>query len=112
MHLATAAVAILVLITPSRALDGNLGFIGSGGIMGQGMARRLLSEGDYHLVVWNRNSSKSKQLSEEWPGRVTIAATARGVIESAPITFSMLSTPEAAEQVSSTSFDAICMYAM
>eukprot|EP00636_Phaeomonas_parva_P001633 CAMPEP_0118872570 /NCGR_PEP_ID=MMETSP1163-20130328/14680_1 /TAXON_ID=124430 /ORGANISM="Phaeomonas parva, Strain CCMP2877" /LENGTH=304 /DNA_ID=CAMNT_0006807771 /DNA_START=170 /DNA_END=1084 /DNA_ORIENTATION=+ len=73
------------------------GFVGIG-IMGAGMARNLL-EGGYDLVVWNRSPGRVEQLAADYPGRVTVAGSAREVCESADVTFSMLSTPEAAAAV-------------
>lgn len=81
-----------------------IGFIGLG-IMGEGMASRLISQGvagsdDVPLVVWNRTSSKCDVLKERHPGKnVVVKASAREVVETCGITFSMLSTPEASRAV-------------
>jgi 3-hydroxyisobutyrate dehydrogenase-like beta-hydroxyacid dehydrogenase len=74
------------------------GFIGLG-IMGDGMARRLLSEADSSLVVWNRSPEKSTKLQAEFPGRVEIVSTPKDVIAACDTTFLMLSTPEACTAV-------------
>eukprot|EP00804_Cyclotella_cryptica_P024653 CCRYP_001643-RA/>CCRYP_001643-RA protein AED:0.32 eAED:0.32 QI:125/1/1/1/0.33/0.3/10/2628/309 len=81
-----------------------VGFIGLG-IMGEGMAGRLLSENvagspDSPLVVWNRSGSKCQDLKERFPEKsIEVKDTAREVVESCGITFSMLSTPEASRAV-------------
>ena len=82
-----------------------IGFIGLG-IMGEGMAARLLSEGvagnsdDNPLIVWNRSDSKSTELKSRFPDKtIIIKSTAKEVVESAIVTFSMLSTPEASQAV-------------
>lgn len=81
-----------------------LGFIGLG-IMGEGMAGRLLSEGvagtaDKPLVVWNRTGSKCTALKEKFPdATIEIKDSAKSVIEACGVTYSMLSTPEAAKAV-------------
>jgi 3-hydroxyisobutyrate dehydrogenase-like beta-hydroxyacid dehydrogenase len=72
------------------------GFVGLG-IMGEGMAACLLSEGvagseGNPLVVWNRTGSKCTALKEKFPDKVI-------VIKDTAITYSMLSTPEAAKIV-------------
>lgn len=66
----------------------------------QGMVRRLLEQGN-DVVVWNRSPEKSaKLLSEYSAARVTIAPSPKAVLEQAgPLTFSMLSTPQAAREV-------------
>lgn len=69
--------------------------------MGAGMVRRLLNRGD-DVVVWNRTPAKSQQLAAEFqvePGRVTVAASPREVLQACDRTFSMLSTPAAAREV-------------
>lgn len=81
-----------------------VGFVGLG-IMGEGMAARLLSQGiagteEKPLIVWNRTSAKCAQLAEKFPDKkVIIKETAREVVESSMITYSMLSTPEASKMV-------------
>lgn len=49
--------------------------------MGLGMAKNLLNKRKHYLVVWNRDVSKSEALASEFPGQVTIAATAKDVVE-------------------------------
>mmetsp|Transcript_4813 Transcript_4813/g.7410 ORF Transcript_4813/g.7410 Transcript_4813/m.7410 type:complete len:316 (-) Transcript_4813:3228-4175(-) len=82
------------------------GFIGLG-IMGEGMAARLLTEGvagqseDSPLVVWNRTASKCQDFCDKYKEKyhITIASTAKEVVQSCEITISMLSTPEASKMV-------------
>eukprot|EP00546_Thalassionema_frauenfeldii_P020311 CAMPEP_0178895230 /NCGR_PEP_ID=MMETSP0786-20121207/469_1 /TAXON_ID=186022 /ORGANISM="Thalassionema frauenfeldii, Strain CCMP 1798" /LENGTH=315 /DNA_ID=CAMNT_0020565433 /DNA_START=183 /DNA_END=1133 /DNA_ORIENTATION=+ len=82
----------------------SIGFIGLG-IMGEGMAARLLSEGiagseDKPLVVWNRTPSKCEDLKTKFPSQqIIIKETPKAVVESCGITYSMLSTPEASKAV-------------
>mmetsp|Transcript_14428 Transcript_14428/g.21821 ORF Transcript_14428/g.21821 Transcript_14428/m.21821 type:complete len:306 (-) Transcript_14428:282-1199(-) len=81
-----------------------IGFIGIG-IMGEGMASRLLSQGvagspDTPLVVWNRTSAKCDDLKERFPDKnIEVKGSAREVVETCGITFSILSTPEASQAV-------------
>lgn len=81
-----------------------IGFVGLG-IMGEGMAGRLLSQGvagtdETPLVVWNRTGSKCQALADEFPDKkVLIKSTAREVVEACGITYSMLSTPEVSKIV-------------
>lgn len=82
-----------------------IGFVGLG-IMGEGMAARLLSQGvagmddATPLVVWNRTGSKCAALVEKFPDKkIIIKSTAREVVETCGVTYSMLSTPEASKIV-------------
>jgi 3-hydroxyisobutyrate dehydrogenase-like beta-hydroxyacid dehydrogenase len=81
-----------------------IGFIGLG-IMGEGMAARLLSEGvagseDAPLIIWNRTGSKCTDFKAKFPDKtVMIKDTAREVIEACGVTYSILSTPEASTMV-------------
>lgn len=81
-----------------------IGFVGLG-IMGEGMAARLLTERvagseDSPLVIWNRTGSKCTTLAEKFANRkVIIKPTAREVVETCEITYSMLSTPEVSKVV-------------
>ena len=81
-----------------------IGFIGLG-IMGEGMAARLLSEGiagtdEKPLVVWNRTASKCKALADKFPDKkVEVKDSAKAVMESCEIVYSMLSTPEVSAMV-------------
>lgn len=69
------------------------------------MAACLLSEGvagseGNPLVVWNRTGSKCTALKEKFPDKViVIKDTAKEVVQACAITYSMLSTPEAAKIV-------------
>lgn len=68
-----------------------IGFIGLG-IMGQGMAGRLLSENvagsaDVPLIVWNRTSSKCEELKERFPDKnIIVKDSAKEVVESCCVT--------------------------
>jgi 3-hydroxyisobutyrate dehydrogenase-like beta-hydroxyacid dehydrogenase len=80
------------------------GFVGLG-IMGEGMAARLLSEGvagsaENPLIVWNRTKSKCEALQAKFPDKaIVIKDTAKDVVASCDITYSMLSTPEVSKIV-------------
>lgn len=81
-----------------------VGFVGLG-IMGEGMAARLVSEGiagtrERPLVVWNRTASKCRELKERFADQtILIEDSAQKVVEKCTVTYSMLSTPEAAKTV-------------
>ena len=75
-----------------------LGFVGLG-IMGKGMARNLLTKANASLVVWNRSPAVCEELSAAFPGKVTIAETAKDVVDRCQITLSMLSDMKASEAV-------------
>lgn len=81
-----------------------IGFVGLG-IMGEGMAARLLSEGiagtpETPLVVWNRTGTKCTALQERFADKtVRIEDSAQKVVQACSVTYSMLSTPEAAKAV-------------
>jgi 3-hydroxyisobutyrate dehydrogenase-like beta-hydroxyacid dehydrogenase len=82
-----------------------IGFVGLG-IMGEGMAARLLSEGvagtpnTPPLVIWNRTNSKCTTFQSRFPDHnVIIKNSPKEVIEACAITYSILSTPEAAKSV-------------
>lgn len=80
------------------------GFVGIG-IMGEGMAARLLSQEvagskENPLVIWNRTTSKCEALKEQFPDKnIIIKDTAKEVVETCKITYSMLSTPEVSKIV-------------
>merc|ERR1719464_189381 len=98
------------LISPSSftlkmsSSSSSIGFIGLG-IMGEGMAARLLSEGvagsvSVPLVVWNRTQAKCDALKAKFPDKsIIIKNTAREVVAECGITYSMLSTPEVSKIV-------------
>lgn len=82
-----------------------IGFVGLG-IMGEGMAARLLSEGvaggdeATPLVIWNRTPSKCTALQEAFSGKkIIIKDSPKEVVETCCITYCMLSTPEASRAV-------------
>jgi len=85
-------------------MTGGIGFIGLG-IMGEGMAARLLSEGvagsdGRPLIIWNRTTSKCAALAEKFPDKkVIVKPSAKEVVEACAITYSMLSTPEVSKTV-------------
>ena len=92
----------LLLISRCGAASADVapvGFIGLG-IMGQGMARCLLSSGT-PLHVWSRRSEVSEALAaeEELGASVTVASSPAAVIAACERTYLMLSTPESCEQV-------------
>lgn len=81
-----------------------IGFVGLG-IMGEGMAARLLSEGvagtiDKPLVIWNRTTEKCTTLKERFADKeIVIEDSPQKVVEVCGVTYSMLSTPEASKAV-------------
>ncbi len=84
--------------------DSGIGFIGLG-IMGKGMAARLLSQGiagtpSRPLNVWNRTPSVSSDFQKAHPDlNVIVMGSAMEVVKASGVTYSMLSTPEAAAAV-------------
>ena len=64
-----------------------IGFIGLG-IMGEGMAGRLLSQSvagseDVPMVVWNRTAAKCDELAARFPDKlIQIKGTPKEVVES------------------------------
>jgi len=80
----------------TASADDTVGFIGIG-IMGRGMARRLVDSGK-KVVVWNRSTEKSLEL-QSLGGSVTIASSPREVVERSAVTYSMLTTPEVSREV-------------
>ncbi|KAJ9473042.1 Glyoxylate/succinic semialdehyde reductase 1 [Diplonema papillatum] len=73
-----------------------VGFIGLG-IMGEGMVRRLATDG-VKLVVWNRSRDKSEALKKEHSG-VCIADSVGDLVKACGTVVSMLSNLEASESV-------------
>jgi len=68
-----------------------IGFIGIG-IMGEGMAARLLSENiaghtaDSPLLIWNRTKSKSEELTNRFEGKhIKICESAKEVVTGSDI---------------------------
>lgn len=49
------------------------------------MAKNLLTKRQHHLVVWNRDGAKAQALAAEFPGRVTVAATAKEAVATAQV---------------------------
>jgi len=75
-----------------------IGFVGSAGIMGEGMSACLCKAG-FDILIWNRNESKSRLQLERSEGKMQIATSPSALAESSDIIFSMLPTPEAAKDV-------------
>lgn len=81
-----------------------IGFVGLG-IMGEGMAARLISQGiagtaEKPLIIWNRTGSKCEQFKNSLgDSNIIIKSSAKEVIESSAVTYCMLSTPEASKAV-------------
>lgn len=81
-----------------------VGFIGLG-IMGEGMAARLLSQSitgtsESPLYIWNRTKSKCTDLKTKYAEHnIVIKDSAKEVIEESSISYCMLSTPEASKAV-------------
>jgi len=75
------------------------------GIMGEGMAARLVSEGvagseTTPLIIWNRTGAKCTAFKSKFGDKhIVIKETAREVVEACEITYSMLSTPEVSKLV-------------
>lgn len=77
-----------------------VGFVGLG-IMGKGMMNNLaskLSTVDC-FVIWNRSPDACEEIAAKFPGKIEIAKSPAEVVQSCPITYSMLSTIEASEAV-------------
>jgi len=91
-------------ISALRATADPVGFIGLG-IMGQGMAKRLLTEGiagtpETPLVIWNRTPQKCLDFMEESNDyNIEVASSPKKLVESCGVVYSMLSTPEASHEV-------------
>lgn len=86
-------------------MTNGIGFVGIG-IMGEGMAARLLTQKvagtqENPLVIWNRTQSKCEELKKSLGEgyHVIIKDTAKEVVEACDVTYSMLSTPEASKAV-------------
>jgi 3-hydroxyisobutyrate dehydrogenase-like beta-hydroxyacid dehydrogenase len=81
-----------------------IGFVGIG-IMGEGMAARLLTQkiagtSDQPLIIWNRTQSKCTEFQQTHKDyNVIIKDTAKEVVEDSGVTYCMLSTPEASAAV-------------
>lgn len=82
-----------------------IGFVGIG-IMGEGMAARLLTEKiagttEKPLIIWNRTAAKCTAFKETYGNDYTIEIkdSAKEVVEACGVTYCMLSTPEASKAV-------------
>lgn len=91
-------------MTSSSSSSTGIGFVGIG-IMGEGMAARLL-EGNIAgttekpLIIWNRTKAKAEEFASKYSSyTVIVKDTAKEVVEDCDVTYSMLSTPEASQQV-------------
>ena len=73
------------------------------------MAARLVSQGiagtdARPLIVWNRSTQKATDFADSFPSnKVIVASSAKEVVEKCGVTYSMLSTPEAAAAVFNSS---------
>lgn len=82
------------------------GFVGIG-IMGEGMAARLLSQkiagtSDNPLIIWNRTTSKCTAFADKYKKEgyeIVVKDAAKEVVEACGVTYCMLSTPEASKAV-------------
>ena len=83
-----------------------VGFIGLG-IMGQGMSRRILEDSDVSLTVWNRSPEPVEKLLNEYSDNVNVVSSPKEVIANSDITFLMLSTPEACQNVYPSVLDGV-----
>ena len=88
----------------SSAATTGVGFIGLG-IMGEGMAARLLTQSitgspTSPLYIWNRTKSKCTDFKTKYSEyNIVIKDTAKEVVEASSCTYSILSTPEASKAV-------------
>lgn len=90
--------------TESNTPSNGVGFIGLG-IMGEGMAARLLTQSitgttASPLYIWNRTKSKCtdfKALHSDY--NIIIKDSVKEVVEACAVTYCMLSTPEASQAV-------------
>lgn len=88
----------------SSTTTNGVGFIGLG-IMGEGMAARLLTQSitgtpTSPLCIWNRTKSKCTDFKTKYAEyNIIIKETPKEVVEGSTITYSMLSTPEASKAV-------------
>lgn len=84
----------------------SIGFLGAGGIMGKGMVLNLAKKLSNPLVLWNRSSSPLDELMSTMKqsdcyhsDKISIACSAREVVEKSDVIFLMLSTEEASKAV-------------
>jgi 3-hydroxyisobutyrate dehydrogenase-like beta-hydroxyacid dehydrogenase len=63
------------------------------------MAKNLIQHSGKKLLVWNRTRSKAEAFASQYPGQCDVADTPREVVSSCRVTYSMLSTPDAALDV-------------
>jgi glyoxylate/succinic semialdehyde reductase len=89
--------SLMSSVTGASPSAKSVGFIGLG-LMGDGMARRLLAS-DFPLTVWNRSKPKCDSLKTDFESLVHVAESPAEVIARSDITFVMLSTPEATRSV-------------
>lgn len=74
-----------------------LGFIGLG-IMGKGMIKNLINKlDDTRFVIYNRSIDASEELRSLYPDKISIANSAKEVVERCQTTYSMLSTLDASK---------------
>ncbi len=88
----------------SNSNNAAVGFIGLG-IMGEGMAARLLTQSitgtsSSPIYIWNRTKSKCEDFKSKYGDyNILIKDTAKEVVELSSTTYCMLSTPEASKAV-------------
>jgi 3-hydroxyisobutyrate dehydrogenase-like beta-hydroxyacid dehydrogenase len=86
---------VFILFIIMAAPTGKVGFIGLG-IMGLGMAARLVGSGR-KLVVWNRSVAKAEDFAAQHGAE--FVGSPKAVVEACDITYSCLTTPEVARAV-------------
>ena len=102
-HELSNSIKLQLKMSNQEATNG-IGFVGIG-IMGEGMAARLLTEkiagtSSQPLIIWNRTKSKCSDFQEAHKDyTIVIKDTAKEVVEACEITYCMLSTPEASKAV-------------
>lgn len=95
---------LLKMTSAESSTTNGVGFIGLG-IMGEGMAARLLTESitgtsTSPLYIWNRTKSKCTDFKSKYSDyEIIIKDSAKEVVEVSSITYCMLSTPEASKAV-------------
>lgn len=92
--------SLVFALTITVIMSSKVGFVGLG-IMGKGMIKNLVTKlpAVDTFVVWNRSPDASEEIKAQFPGKIEVATTAAEVVQSCPITYSMLSTIAASEAV-------------
>lgn len=91
---------IVTLVLVKTVMSSKVGFVGLG-IMGKGMIKNLVTKlpSVDTFVVWNRSPEVCEEIKAQFPEKIEVAATAAEVVQTCPITYSMLSTIAASEAV-------------